>query len=152
MTEKHIAYLYPWVQYVPIIATALLFIVIVVAMVRIFRRTDNDIQWVDLISVMTQNGTQKADWNQIGKGGGVILCIALPFLYVYSPKMEAMGLAAIMGVALAYLGGVSAYAATLRSKQGSVETITTTEAAPATRTTETRVETPPIEGSKGETS
>lgn len=126
-----------WLPYIPIVATILLFIVIVVAVARVFRNDENDIQWADLISVMAQNGKQKGDWNQIGKGGGVILCIALPFIYVYSPGMDAMGLAAVMGVALAYLGSVSAYAATLRSKQGSIETTRITEAAPLSRTTET---------------
>lgn len=126
-----------WLPYVPIAATVILFIIIIVAVARVFRSTDNDIDWADLVSVMAQNGKQKGDWNQIGKGGGVILCIALPFIYVYSPSMDAMGLAAVMGVALAYLGSVSAYAATLRSKQGSIETTRITEAAPLSRTTET---------------
>lgn len=140
-----------WLPYVPILATALLFIVIVVAIARAFRNDDNDIQWSDLISIRSQDGKQKGDWNQIGKGGGVILCIALPFIYVYSPGMEAVGLAAVMGVALAYLGSVSAYAATLRSKQGTVETVKTIEmipAAPAVTVTQTRTETPtqPKEG------
>ena len=133
-----------WIVLIPIGVTVLLFIAIIIAIASVFRREDNSIEWADLISVRTQDGKQKGDWNQIGKGGGVILCVVLPFVYVYSPKMDAMGLAAVMGVALAYLGGVSAYAATLRSRQGSIEYTKTVEAAPATRTTETRVETPPI--------
>lgn len=132
-----------WLPYVPIAATVILFIVIVIAVARVFRNSDNDIEWADLISVMAQNGKQKGDWNQIGKGGGVILCIVLPFIYVYSPNMDALGLAAVMGVALAYLGGVSAYAATLRSRQGTVETVRTVEMAPVATVTQTRTETPP---------
>lgn len=137
-----------WLPYVPIAATAILFIIIVITVARVFRSTDNDIEWADLISVMAQNGKQKGDWNQIGKGGGVILCIALPFIYVYSPSMDAIGLAAVMGVALAYLGGVSAYAATLRSRQGTVETVRTVEMTPAATVTQTRTETPPVTEAK----
>lgn len=133
-----------WLPYVPIAATVILFIIIVIAVARVFRSSENDIEWADLISVMAQNGKQKGDWNQIGKGGGVILCIALPFIYVYSPGMDAIGLAAVMGVALAYLGGVSAYAANLRSKQGTVETVRTTELAPVATVTEKRTETPTV--------
>lgn len=131
-----------WIHYVPIIVTVLVFIVIVIAVARVMRSDKTDIQWADLISVLAHNGAQRADWNQIGKGGGVILCIALPFIYVYSPGMDAIGLAAVMGVALAYLGGVSAYAANLRSKQGTVETVRTVEMAPVATVTQTRTETP----------
>lgn len=132
-----------WLPYVPIAATVILFVIIVVAVSRVFRNNDNDIEWADLISVMAQNGKQKGDWNQIGKGGGVILCIALPFIYVFSPKMDALGLAAVMGVSLAYLGAVSSYAATLRARQGVVETVRTVEMAPVATVTQTRTETPP---------
>lgn len=145
MTPEQLTSVQAWIHYVPIVVTVLVFIAIVIAVARLMRNEDTDIQWADLISVLAHNGVQRADWNQIGKGGGVILCIALPFIYVYSPSMEAIGLAAVMGVALAYLGGVSAYAANLRSKQGSVETTKTTEADAVLRTTETTVQTPPVE-------
>lgn len=146
MKPDQISALQPWLQYVPIFATALLFVVIVWAITRVFRNRENELEWADLISIRTIDGKQKADWNQIGKGSGVLLAVALPFIYVYNPTVEPFGLAAVMAASLLYLGGVSAYAATLRARQGSVETIKTTEAAPVSRTTETRIETPPLEG------
>jgi hypothetical protein len=57
--------------------------------------------------------------------------------------MEAVGLAAVMGVALLYLGGVSGYAANLRAKRGSRETVTEPAAEPVPMKT-TITETPPI--------
>ena len=146
MKPEQFASVQSWLQYVPIFATALLFVVIVWAIARVFRNRENELEWADLISVRTIEGVQKADWNQIGKGSGVLLAVALPFIYVYNPNVEPFGLAAVMAASLLYLGGVSAYAATLRAKQGSVETIRTTEQAPVSRTTETRIETPPIDG------
>lgn len=146
MTPEQLASLQSWLHYVPIFATVLLFVVIVWAIARIFRNEANEMEWADLISVRTVDGKQKADWNQIGKGSGVILGVALPFIYVYNPNVEPFGLAAVMAASLLYLGGVSAYAATLRAKQGSIETTKTIEQAPVSRTTETRIETPPIEG------
>lgn len=145
MTPEQLASIQAWLHYVPIVATVLLFVVIVLAISRIFRNKDNDIQWADLISVMAQNGQQRGSWDQIGKGGGVILAVALPFIYVYNPNVEPLGLAAVMAASLLYLGGVSAYAATLRAKQGTIETVKTTEMAPVATVTETTVQTPPIE-------
>lgn len=147
MTPEQIASIPPWLHYVPIFATVVLFLLIIGGLVRLLRSDANDMDWSDLISTRTQSGKQKADWNQIGKGGGVIQAFILPFLYIYSPKMEAFGLAAVMTASFLYLGAVSAYAASLRARQGSVETIKTTEEAPVSRTTETRIETPPVEGS-----
>jgi|GEM_PF-5565538 len=126
--------------------TAIIVLILLFALVRIINGA-NTLEWTDLVSTIGRDGKQHADWNQIGKGLGAVLCTWLPAVYVYSPKLEAMGLAAVMGVALAYLGGVSGYAAMLRSKQGTVETTHTTEPAPdpaATKVTEKTVETPPI--------
>ena len=124
--------------------TAIFFIVVLYAIVRVINNASNDLEWAHLISSRSMDGKQWGDWNQIGKGLGVILCVWLPAVYVYSPKMDAVGLALVMGVALAYLGGVSGYAALLRSRQGGIETTRVTEIAPVSKITETRLETQPI--------
>ena len=118
------------------------FLVLMLAFVRIVNG-ENDLEWWHLVSTRAADGSQYADWNKIGQGLGVVLCVWLPAVYVYSPKMEAVGLAAVMGVALLYLGGVSGYAANLRSKQGSRETVTEPAAEPVPMKT-TITETPPI--------
>ena len=120
--------------------TAIVVLCFLFALVRIINSTENDLEWSHLISTRSVNGTY-ADWNKIGQGLGVVLCTWLPAVYVYSPKMDAAGLALVMGVALAYLGGVSGYAATLRSKQGSVETKRVTESNIDKTVTDTKVET-----------
>lgn len=122
--------------------TAIIVLMFLLAFVRIMNSA-NTLEWSDLISTLGRDGRPHADWDKIGKGLGVVLCVWLPAVYVYSPKMEAVGLAAVLGVVLLYLGGVSAYAATLRSKQGSVTRIS--EPAPDPSTTKTTViQTPPI--------
>lgn len=106
---------------------ALLFFV---AIVKIINSNHNDLEWADLFStVSVVDKKQHADWDKIGKGCGVMLCVWMPVVYSYSPKMDATGLALLLGVVLLYLGGVSAYSATLRSRQGSVLTTTLNEPA-----------------------
>lgn len=124
--------------------TAIIILFVIWAFIRIINSQANTLQWWHLISTKGATGEQWLSWDPIGKGLGVVLCFWLPTLYAYSPKMEAMGLAAVMGVALAYLGGVSGYAAMLRSRQGVIETTRVTELAPSKTVTDTKVETPPI--------
>lgn len=138
-----------WIHYVPIIATVLLFVIIVWGVARIMRSDSNPIEWADLVSALAHNGKQRGSWDAIGKGGGVILCMALPFIYVFSSEMTALGLVMVMTPPLLYLGGVSAYSASLRAKQGTVETVSSVEldpTSPAVTMTQTRTQTPaPVE-------
>lgn len=128
-----------------IIVTALFFILLVIGIIRVIRSGTNDLEWSHLISDRGIDRRQWTSWKKIGEGGGVILCIWLPLVYVYSEDMEASGLALIMTVALGYLFGGAAYAATLRSRQGSIETVTSTTVSPVMTSTETVTETHPIE-------
>jgi len=132
----------PPLQKLVVALTAIIVLIIIMGVVRVINSGDNTLEWWHLVSTRGTDGNPYADWNKVGQGLGVVLCVWLPAVYVYSPKMEAMGLAAVMGVALAYLGGVSSYAATLRSKQGAVETTKITESTPAKTVTETKLETP----------
>ena len=123
------------------ILAAILVMIFVIKLVFIINSSDNSLEWSHLISSRAADGIQYADWNKIGQGCGIILCLWLPAVYVYSDKMDAIGLAAVMGVALAYLGSVSGYAATLRARRGTTETTLTTES--PSKTTEKKLETPP---------
>jgi hypothetical protein len=112
------------------------------AFIRVVNSLDNNLEWSQLISSKGQDGKQYADWNRIGQGAGVVLCVWLPAVYAHSDRADAVGLAAIMGVALAYLGGVSGYAATLRARRGTIETIVETPAPSSSKKTTTETPTP----------
>lgn len=122
---------------------AIIVLMLLYALFRIINSADNPLKVWELLATRGQDGLPHPDWDKIGKGVGVMLCVWLPGVYAYSDKMEAGGLAAVMGVALTYLGAVSSYSATLRAKQGSVVTETKTELLPA-KVTETKTEMPPI--------
>lgn len=130
------------IHYAPVIAIVLAFVLAFFALAMIIYSKSNTIQWADLVSVLAHNGQQRGSWDPIGKGGGFFLCMTIPFIYAFSDKMDASGLALVMTPTLLYLGGVSAYSASLRAKQGTVETVKTVEIAPAATVTETRTETP----------
>ena len=120
---------------------------IVYFFIKIVNDKTNHLEWYHLISVKAHDGQQYASWNQIGSGAGVVLCIWLPAVYAYSDRVDAVGLASILGVALAYLGGVSGYAATLRARRGTTETTRVEEDMPKgtdKRITETIKEIPPV--------
>ena len=80
-------------------------------------KTTNSLEWEQLISSKAIDGKQYVDWNRIGLGLGVLIAVWLPFIYAYSEKMDGTGLAAVMGVSLLYLGGVSSYATSVRAKR-----------------------------------
>lgn len=124
-----------------------LVVLFVLAVYRVINSAANDLEWADLVSVPGRDGGRpRASWDQIGKGSAVFLCIFGFAVYVYSPKMDAAGIALVLLPILAYLAGVSAYAATLRARQGSVTTTTEPALDPAGSKT-TTVQTPPIAAS-----
>jgi hypothetical protein len=134
----------PPLQKLVVAMTTIVVLLLLLVFVRTINASNNTLEWWHLISAKAADGSQWASWDQIGRGLGVVLCFWLPAVYAYSPKMDAGGLAMVMGVALAYLGGVSAYAATLKARQGTVETSRVTEPASAQRVIENKIETPPI--------
>ena len=84
---------------------------------RILTDEKNDLQCYQLISA-ERDGKQYVDINKIGQCMGVVIAIWMPFIYVNTDKMDATGLALVMGVSLTYLGGVSAYSKAIKAKQG----------------------------------
>ena len=114
-------------------------------LIRIVRDDRNDVIWADYISTRGSDGRQHGDINKIGQWAGIILSVMCTLMYADNQTVDPTGLAALLGVALLYLGGVASYAATLRAKQGSVTTVT--EPAPDPAQTKTTItETPPVKG------
>lgn len=95
--------------------SAIIVLLLIWGLIRVVNNPSNELDWSDLVS-STRGGKQYADWNKIGRGLGVVLCTWLPIVYAYSPKMDAGGLAMVLGTALAYLGAVDGYSKYLRWK------------------------------------
>lgn len=130
----------PSLQVVIQILTALALVAFIWAIIRVINSADNDLEWAHLFSSRSADGRQYADWNKIGQGSGIVLSMWIPAVYANSDKADGTGIALVLAASLAYLGGVSSYAATLRARRGTVETTSTTES--PSRTVETKTETP----------
>jgi hypothetical protein len=98
---------------------AIVFLVVFWAMYRLVSSEENDLDWTQLISTKGKDGLLYFDWNRVGQGCGVVVSMAMPFIYVHTDKMDGSGLAMVMTASLAYLGGVTSYVTTLRAKQKS---------------------------------
>ena len=109
--------------HIGVIITLLFFFIASFAFMRVMNNDNNDLAWHHLISTGAKDGKTYADWNKIGQGCGVIVATWMPFLYVHTDKSEATGLALVMGVSLAYLGGVSAYSTSLKAKNSDQKNI-----------------------------
>jgi hypothetical protein len=83
---------------------------------RIIVRSDNELDWVDLVAVHGQDEKYHADWTKIGQGAGVFVATFIPLQYAVGDKFEPGQGAILMGAALTYLGGVAGYSASLRAK------------------------------------
>ena len=112
-------------------------LVVVWILVRVIHSEANAIVWADFISTRGADGSQRGDLNKIGQLVGIAVAAMSVLMYADNKTVDAVGLAALLGVALAYLGGVSAYSAFLRSKQGQTETTRTTDFVQPTRVTDT---------------
>jgi hypothetical protein len=120
----------------------ILILLIMFAVAHVMNNDKNELEWSELISTKGQDGKLHPDWNKIGQGCGVFLCLWLPGVYAYSDKIDPIGLATLMGAALLYLGSVSGYASTLRARRGTIETIDETPAPSSSKKTTTETPTP----------
>lgn len=128
---------------------ALILIVLIWILYRVIQDEGNLILWADFISTRGADSKQHGDLTKVGQLVGIGLAAISVLMYADNEVVEPVGLSALLGVALLYLGGVTMYAANLRSKQGSVTT--TIEPAPVPVPVKTTtVETPPIAANKGE--
>src|SRR5258705_5039525 len=103
------------------ISKNIIFIFFIWKLIKIINDENNTLSWYDIISSRGPDGINHTDITKIGQAVGAILAFWLPAVYAYSPKVDGMGLAAVMGVSLTYLGAVGYGAAALRVKQSVVE-------------------------------
>jgi hypothetical protein len=100
------------------VASRLLILLLLVwILIRVVHNDKTAIIWADFLSVKDAQGSQRGDVTKLGQTVGVFLAFACPYMYADSDKVDPIGLAALLGVSLAYLGGVGMYSSYLRSKQ-----------------------------------
>lgn len=121
---------------------ALILLIVIWMFVRIVLSEATQIIYADYISSRGTDGRQHGDLDKVGQVVGIIVAALVVLMYADNEKVEPLGLAALLGVSLLYLGGVTMYAKYIRSKQGSIQTVT--EPADTTPTKVTVTETPPI--------
>ena len=102
----------------------LILLVLIWILYRIVRDEGNIIEWADFISTRGNDGKQHGDINKVGQWAGIVIAVMSVLMYSDNQAVDATGLAALLGVALLYLGGVAGYAANLRARQGTVTTVT----------------------------
>jgi hypothetical protein len=114
-------------------------------LVRIVSNDKNLIIWADYVSTRGQDGNQHGDINKIGQLAGIVLAVVVVLMYADNTMVEPVGLSALLGVSLVFLGAPTMYAGFIRSKQGGVESTRITEMAPSSRVTETLSQSAPID-------
>ena len=117
----------------------LILLVLIWILYRVIEDEGNLIIWSDFIASMGLDCKQHGDLNKLGQLAGIFLAVQSVLMYANGDKADGVGLAAVLGVSLAYLGGVSAYAASLRSKRERATVTTVTEPAPDPSVTKTTV-------------
>lgn len=95
----------------------LILLVLLWILVRVIHSDSNLIVWSDYISSLGADGKQHGDLNKVGQLVGVVIAAMCVLMYADNDKVDPTGLAALLGVSLLYLGGVSGYAANLRAKR-----------------------------------
>lgn len=131
--------------------------IFLLALMLVFHRwvqSEKGIEWRHFVSVEKPDGTYRGDINRVGQCVGVVVSAFAIVATAPKAHTDFAGFALVLSACLAFLGGVAAYAATLRAKSGRVETTTTVEpAAPADQQVKvvTKVSEPaaePINGAK----
>ena len=126
----------------------LILLVLLWILYRIIRNEDNDIAWEDFISTRGPDNRQHGDIDKVGKWFGIVIATMPALMYADNERVEPTGLAALLAVSLAYLGGAGGYGATHRAKQGR-GTATTTPLDDPVPSKVVVVETPPVAEKKG---
>lgn len=86
-------------------------------LIRIINDAGNLVVWADFVSTKGIDGKQHGDLNKIGQIAGIVLAVVTVLMYADNTTVDPTGLAALLTVALIYLGGVTAFAVWMRSKQ-----------------------------------
>lgn len=121
----------------------LILLVLIWILFRVINDEGNLIEWADYISTRGSDQKQHGDINKVGQWAGIFIAVTSVMLYADNVTVDATGLAALLAVALLYLGGVAGYAANLRAKQGTVVTVTAPADEPVGPMKTTVTETPP---------
>jgi nitric oxide reductase large subunit len=90
------------------------FVVLALVLQKIIADNDNPLEWYHFISTRGSDGKHYADLDKLGKSVGIIVSSVVVILMTHYQKMDAV----ILGVYLAFVGGIAGYSAYLRSKQG----------------------------------
>jgi hypothetical protein len=81
---------------------------------RIVNAVENPLQWWHFISTRAADGNQYADIDKLGKIVGIVVSSFIVLLMTHHDKMDAV----VLGVYLAFVGGIAGYSAYLRAKSG----------------------------------
>ena len=90
---------------------------------KVMRDEGNNLEWWHFISTRAQNGQNYADIDKLGKVVGIFVSS----WYIVKLGADGRPDAAVLGVYLAFVGGVAGYSAYLRSQRGTVTESTHTE-------------------------
>jgi hypothetical protein len=102
------------------------------------------IEWRDFISSLGSDRLFHGDINKLGQSVGILIGSVAIVLVSSHAHEDLLGFAAVLAAYFAFVGGVAGYAAFLRSKQGSVTTVTDPLPSPPVPSRITVTETPPI--------
>ena len=105
-------------------------------LVRILHSDANTVQAGDFIS-SPGAGRDRGDLNKLLQLGGGVAGILSALMFSAKPNVDGFGLAAVLTVVLGFCAGPAVWSATLRSRQGQVETTKTVDYAQPTSRTET---------------
>jgi hypothetical protein len=120
---------------------AAILLVVVWILIRVIHSDANSIVWADFISTRGADGKQHGDTNKGGQLVGIVISAITVLMYADNQTVDVVGLAALLGVALAFLAAPTMYAGFLRSKQGTTQTVVEPVANPGP-TKSTTTETP----------
>jgi hypothetical protein len=102
------------------ISSALLLILLVLAFVllltilhKVMKEKENGLEWWQFISTRASNGKNYADIDKLGKVVGIFVSS----WYIIKMGMDSKPDASVLGVYLAFVGGIAGYSAYLRSQR-----------------------------------
>ena len=114
-----------WIFYV---ALAVFLVAILIQIYFVMKDTKNQIDWSQFISSVGRDGKERADLTKLGQVVGIILVSWIVVTLSYRVKdVDILGFWSVLALALAYLGGVQAYQAYLKSKRQKEENVGSSE-------------------------
>jgi hypothetical protein len=99
---------------------AIILLLVGLLLYKVFRDPENNLSCWQFISTRGADDQEHADIDKLGKVVALIITTAIVVYYAYKTPLEGNGGAiflAMLGVYLAFAGGMASYSAFLRSKQ-----------------------------------